>query len=424
MTATEPVSVSPRSVSSLLREERVVGRWLSAELASTIGDQFLIVALAVMASQQGPVAAGFVLGVGTIPAVLTTLVSGAVVDRIGYRAAMLAADIGRLAVLLVGGTVLLGDPAGVATLATIAALTGIFGAFYDPAAVALAPSLVPAKDLQTVFAARMTATRSAMLVGAPLAGLTVAVWGGAVAVLLDCATFALSALVVLTLPRPSPRPDQGEGATMLASVLAGYRYIGTHRLLMPALLIFAVLEFGLTGPVNVGLPLMAQGQGWSATMVGTMLALFGAGATVGPALCLHATRLARNAALPLGLGAVTFAAAGLALLPVAGSRITASLVAFGLGLGSSWLASLVVPALQADCDAAYLGRFGGAMTFSFQSVTPLSMMATGYGVHLLGLAATFTASACLAIAACAAIYLVPIVRAAATSATTAQLDDA
>lgn len=423
MTTTEP-AVSPRSASRLLREERVVARWLSAEFASTIGDQFLIVALAVMASQQGPVAAGFVLGVGTIPAVLTTLLSGAVVDRIGYRTAMFGADVGRLVVLMMGGYVLLFDPGGVATLATIAGLTGFFGAFYDPAAIAFAPSIVPAKDLQTVFAARMTATRAAILVGAPLAGLTVSKWGGAVAVFLDSATFALSALVVLTLPRPASHPDHGESTSVLASILAGYRYIFVHRLLMPALLIFAVLEFGLTGPVNVGLPLMAQGQGWSATVVGTLLALFGAGATVGPALCLHTTRLARNAALPLGLGAVTCAAAGLALLPAAGSRAATSLVAFGLGLGSSWLASLVVPALQAACDPTYLGRLGGAMTFTFQSVTPLSMMATGYGVHIFGLTATFAVGAGLVACACAAMILVSTVRAAATDGATAQLEDA
>ena len=96
------------------------------------------------------------------------------------------------------------------------------------------------------------------------------------------------------------------------------------------------------------------------------------------------------------------------------------MVAFGLGVGSSWLASLVVPALQAACDPAYLGRFGGAMTFTFQSVTPLSMMATGYSVHLVGLLATFTVGATIAIAACAAIHLVPAVRVTADGAAAQQ----
>lgn len=367
-------------------------RWIVAEFFSSAGDQFLIVTLAFLAAQKGAAQAGFVLASGAAASAVAAVAAGAVVDHIGYRHAMLVADLGRGLSLILTAVIWRSYPPDALALSATAAIVGILGAFYEPGAIALGPTLAPTDSLSTLHASRSTSLRGGMLLGALAAGACISHLPAWAMLLVDGGTFGITALAVWSLPKMSEREDTQDRPTsfQMSSIAEGYRYIGRHRVLWASLGTLALLEFGATGAVNIGVPTLVTQRAWSASVIANGLAAFGLGALVGPLLSLAIRRTdGRRSAAAI----VVISAIGVATLRVPTGAAWVLTVLFTTGLAASGAANVVVPAMQASCTPRFLGRMGSALSLTLEGVTPASMLVAGLVAQLAGLAHMFLVSA-------------------------------
>ncbi|GIG89131.1 MFS transporter [Plantactinospora endophytica] len=178
----------------------------TAVVISRLGDALRTPALALLAAalSRDPRAVAAVVVAGQLPPLLFGLVGGVYADRWDRRRTMATVD-GLRAVLVAGFALLVatGDT-GIVALVGCAFLLASLGVVFDAAAFAVLPGIVPAERL-AVANGRLQAGAAVAggFVGAPLAGVLF-VLAAALPFAVDAATFAVAALLALTL-KPATR---------------------------------------------------------------------------------------------------------------------------------------------------------------------------------------------------------------------------
>jgi MFS family permease len=163
---------------------------------------------------------GVVLAAGVVPQVLFMIGAGVLADRLGRRPVMLAADVGRMAVMATMAALLFTAPLHVWVYAVLAALRGTGDALFTPALGGLRSEISAPDRLPDANALLEVVESAAMVVGPALAGTLIVAISSAAVVAVDAATYGVSviALVLLRVP-PAPRPvgtarrDLAEGWT-------------------------------------------------------------------------------------------------------------------------------------------------------------------------------------------------------------------
>jgi len=365
-------------------------RWLIGFGLSLLGTQVYFIALGWTAAQITTAAdAGLIVAAGSVPRVAVLIVGGAIADRFGAKRLVILSDTSRTVIMLALACILLVGRPSVIMLLALAVAFGIVDGLFLPATGSLPPRLVDREELARLQAMRSTVQRASIVIGAPLAGWVVAQYGISAAFSLNVVLFGFSVLALaLTSLRPrrsavvldevankSPKRSLGH-ETLLADVAAGVRYVRSHGLLAPLLLVIAVSEFGFTGPVNVGLPLLAKAQDWSVAGVGWVLGGFGAGAAGTSLAIVFIGRLPRAGLLcclsipPMGAAA--------AAIGFASTVWWATAAAFILGLGSGIIGSLLNALVQTVTEMEQLGRVMALSTLATSGSMPISFALTGF----------------------------------------------
>jgi len=382
--------------------------WLGQAISS-LGDPLQTVALAwlVLDRTGSAVALSAALLGMTIPRGALTLFGGALVDRIGPRQVVLWSDTVRavavagLAGLAVAPSFALWPWALAAVLAVYGAASGLFA----PAIQSITPRLVPAAELQSAVAVREATAQMAVLVGAPLAGAVVAVVGPAAAFGLNAASFGAAAVATRSVPAaqgPRETADHdcqvrsGVATTsamsgglrgLLAEAFAGLGVVRQHTWLTALVLIEAVCNLVGSGPLTIGLPLLARGPlAAGSAGYGLLLAAAGAGHVVGMLLLAGRRPMARRGqryCLLIVAQAPLFA--GLAVAP-----FWLALALLGLsGLLNGVVLVMFLNMLQTRVEAAVLGRVMGVVSLAFYGLGPVSQAAAGPLVAMVGPGALF-----------------------------------
>ncbi len=362
-----------------LRRDRRVQVWVGAVALSSVGDVAWYIGLAWTAAQvAGPVAAGLVMGIGTVPKALFLLVGGAVADRWDARRTMVATHAGRVVVLLTGVAVAETSVVSLPLLVVVALLFGALDALHDPASGTMPRQLVRPDDLAATAAMFQLGGRVATLVGAPLGGLVVATGGLTAVMLLDAATFAVIAVVLVVVVHPRFPLERSTGTGVLADLRAGLGYL--RRTANVRVLVLAISGLNLfVGPVlAVGLVLRTDEDGWGAGSLGLFQAAVGAGAAVGAIVAVRwrPRRPARVGLLMLVGQAAACAAVG--VVPYAG--VLAAMLTIGVTAGLA--SALVSGAFQRAVDGPYLGRMYSIVALGDNVLMPVAM--TGFGALAAG----------------------------------------
>jgi MFS family permease len=233
----------------------LTGRFLGV-LAT--GSQTIVIAWEVyeIARRTMPVAeAAFVVGmiglVQFLPLFALTLVAGEAADRYDRRhilavcyVCQLITSAGLAARSWFGG-------GGLWSIFAVAALFGCFRAFFQPAASALGPMLVPHRLLPRAIATNSLAAQLASILGPALGGLLCAlspVLGYGASALL----YTLAAACALLI-RAETRPAIEATRSRVAQIREGLRYLWGNKLVLGAISLdlFAVLLGGATGLLPV-----------------------------------------------------------------------------------------------------------------------------------------------------------------------------
>ncbi len=219
-----------------------------------------------------------------LPALVLMLVTGLAADRFNRRIIM-AICLGVELACALGFLVFVNTKAdAVWPIFAILVALGTARAFWNPAAQSLAPNLVPAEALANAITVNTSAWQSASIIGPAVGGLLYGVAPG-LAFGTGAGLLVIALVCVLMIPRPANR--QSHQATSLETMLAGFRYIFTQKVVLGAISLdmFAVLMGGAVallpiyakdilhaGPQELGLLRAAPGVG--AILMGLVLTRF------------------------------------------------------------------------------------------------------------------------------------------------------
>ena len=213
---------------ALLREPAFRRFWAGQSI-SLFGDQITLLALplaAVLVLHASPADMGLLTGAALAPHLLLSLGVGPWIDRQPHRRRiMIAADIGRAALLV---SIPAADAAGALTMAQlygIAFATGALSVFFD---VSYATVFVAVSGRERILEANslLTQSRAFSFVGGPtVAGFLVQLLTAPVAVLADAATFVASAFFLARVKAPEPPVEEEEPAPLKTRLLQGARFI-------------------------------------------------------------------------------------------------------------------------------------------------------------------------------------------------------
>lgn len=277
--------------------------WLAAEALSLTGTRVSMIAipLFVLETTGSATKTGLVALAETLPLVLFKVLGGPVIDRVGARRVAVTCDLASLVV--VGSIPLLYDvgwlpfPAFLALVAAAGALRGPG----DGAKHALVPALVSQAGVPMERATGLASTveRTASMAGAAIAGVLVAAVGGANALLVDAASFGLSAVVLLWATKGMTSTGSTVGADAdpspyVVQLKAGWDFLRGDRVLLGITVMVALTNLLDAAFVSVLMPVWAVESGNGAALLGLVFAVFSGASALG-ALCaaMWAERLPR-----------------------------------------------------------------------------------------------------------------------------------
>ena len=255
----------------------------SARAVSHLGDSLGLVALMLHVAQttgQALAVAALLLAGDFAPALLGPL-TGTVADRLDRRRVMVGCE-------LVQGALVVAVALWLPSLPLLLGLVGlraVAGQVFQPASRAAVPAVVAEGDLERANAAVGVATNGGETLGPLVAALLLPVLEVRGVLLVDAASFLVSAALLGFLPAlPGPGRGPGPRPSFLADAAGGLRYLRGQAVVRVVALGY-VAVVACTGIDDVALVFLATGTfGAGEAAVGLLLAAVGIGLLAGYAL--------------------------------------------------------------------------------------------------------------------------------------------
>lgn len=335
--------------------------------------------------------AGVVAFCTMLPVVLSATVGGPVIDRIGRRRIGIVSDL--VCGAAVGAVPLL-EFAGVLRFWMLCGLMAVTGLFQAPGVTArgvLLPTLADSAGMALGRAAAWYdgASRCAGMIGSAVGGALIVVFGAQNVLLLDAATFAVSAALLafglrgLAEAQPRKRSGPASPRAYRRELAEGYRYVLATPLLLGICLMTLVTKGLDQSWSTVLLPVHVRENSAGSAELGLLNALFSVGALTG-ALAYGAVsgRVRRRptftiAFLAGGLPRFLVAAVTGSVAPLA---VTMAVEGLAFGVINPILATVTYETVPQELRSRVLS----VTTASVLVVTPLGGLAAGFFVDTAG----------------------------------------
>jgi MFS family permease len=320
-----------RKLLSDLRGQSRARAFLLTYLQSSLGTGAAAVALFVLAYDREPTpwAITLVLLAYDLPPGLLGPFVGALVDRVSRRWCVIAADLIR-----VGAFAGIAVVDSVEATAAFAFVAGAATALYRPAALAALPSLVPEERLPVVTSLYGSLTDVGRTAGPALAAIGFPLFGGEGIMLVNAATFAISAVVLSTLSfgQKVASDDDADERSFVREVREGLA-VATSSPLVRAVVIASSAIILFASMLNVAELPLARDLGAGASAFALLLTAQGIGVVAGSLSGARRGGLGEyKGRYVLGAAAVAAGLIAMSLLPWYGAVLVA-FVAFGIGNG-------------------------------------------------------------------------------------------
>jgi MFS family permease len=370
----------------------------------------LLPLVAVLVLDAGAFAVGLLTAAAWLPWLVIGLPAGAWIDRLPPRAVMIVADVVAAAAI---GSVPLAAALDVLTLphlVGVALATGTSSVFFRTAYAVYLPQVVPAHQLEAANG-RLIGTESAMHVAGPGVGGAIAQAVGAVGgLVLDAATFLVSALC-LWRARPehaAPRPS-APSSSLAARIREGVAFVASDRYLRWFVVVGGISNFGITGYGALLVLFLVQDVGLSPFGIGVVTMIGSCGGLLGAAVAARlssrlgsarATVLLMVTAGPPAV-AVGLGADGAAVVwVVAGQFLVGLAVVAGNVLRGAWRQRYVPQHL--------MGRVVTTSQFVNFGTMPLAGLTAGVLGDLIGVRETIVLMAAVHCAASLSVLRSPL----------------
>jgi MFS family permease len=328
-----------------------------------------------------------VLALGGIPRAIFMLVGGVATDRIPPRTILLICDWINFGLSGLAAALVFTGWMQVWMLYILSLLTGLLSGFVIPAANSIVPHLVPAEDLQAGNSITIGSSQLAGFLGPSLAGIIIGSYahsslGIAIAFAVDGITFGVSA-AALGLMRggrsamPSGKPEGGKRG-VFSAIWVGVKYLWTHGNLRFLFTVMMAVNFLFTGPLVVGIPVLAdQRLVGGARAFGFLMSAYSGGNLLG---ALIAGALPRPSGRWLSKFTVvlltTFGAVLLGMGWITLTWVDAALMLL-LGIGNGYIGLIIFSWIQQRTPKEMLGRMMSMMSLASMGLVPISMALAG-----------------------------------------------
>ena len=372
---------------------------------SAIGDQFTLVALPwlVLKLTGDPAALGLVLATMALPRAAFMLIGGAVVDRMSPRRVLLGARainallVSLLAVLVLAGMIQMW------MIYAIALGIGLSTAFAYPAGSAILPQLIQPQQLQPANALFMGMRQLSMIVGPVIAGLLINVGAHAdhaksvadasglgLAFGIDAVSFLFSLGSLMLVRIHSDHHPKVPVGSVLSNVASGIRNIWADLPLRAFILYAAVISVFVGGPIQVGLPVLADTRlDLGAASLGILMTANGGGMLVGSFLSGVAGKLVRGRLGLMVLGIDSLAGLALATMALVHSTFAGAVLLACTGVLGGIAQIAIVSWIQRRVAPEMMGRTMSVLMFTFMGLGPLSAAIAGSLLKVISLPSLF-----------------------------------
>ncbi|HEX5167182.1 MAG TPA: MFS transporter [Thermomicrobiales bacterium] len=300
-------------MSSINRRRLPLYGLLTANLISRVGNNLTNIAIPwfVLATTGSAAKTGLVAAAGILPIIVTGVLGGPLIDRLGYKRTAVISDVASgVNVALIP---LLYSTVGLPfwALLTLVLLGAVLDSPGNAARVSLMPDLagLAAMPLERANSIIMIAGRTSAMLGAPLAGLLIATIGSSNLLWIDAISFGISAVVLVTTIPNRVAAAVSETAVQagislrayLAEIIDGFRFMRRDGLILWLTVGFSLGSL-LAEPVySVIMPVYAKEVYGSALDLGLMYSALGAGSILGATLfAVFGHRMPRRATMLTG----------------------------------------------------------------------------------------------------------------------------
>lgn len=322
---------------------------------SFFGSQITTLALPLLAALTlgaTPGQLGLLVAAGAAPDLLISLVAGVWVDRLRRRPLLIAADLGRAALLLAIPLAALLDLLDIWLLVAVAFGNGLLTTLFGIAYLSYVPALVPREALVEANGRLQISSSAADVAGPGLAGTLIQVITAPVAILIDACSYLLSGLLIWRIRAVEPPPVEAR-AGLWSAIGVGLRTVWHAPLLRALAGTTSTYNFFDSFLTAVYILFLTRHLGLSPVAVGAVFAVGGVGGLAGATI---AAPIARRLGVGRTLAAAIFVA-GLGELAIAlagGPRLVA-------------LSLVIVAEATVQCAAAIFGVTGVSLR---QAATP------------------------------------------------------
>ncbi|MEQ4722556.1 MFS transporter [Nonomuraea sp. B19D2] len=293
------------------RGTSVFWRWWTAGTISAVGSAVSAVALPLTALTVVNASAfemGMIVAASYVAWIVIGLPSGVLVQRLPMRRVQIGADLARAAAVISIPLAWWLDCLTVTQLVIVALVISFANVIFDVANSTFLPSIVSKEQLQSRNSLTSGTQATTQLGGPSVGGLIVQVLGAVPTLLVDAASYLVSALLLRTLPeRRAEAPDRWP--PVRAMIREGWRFVVHHPVMGPCMWA-ATAANTVCGAQHALYALYLVRELHAAPgLVGLLLAADGVGTLIGAALTNHITARLGTARALIAAGFVSLAGA-------------------------------------------------------------------------------------------------------------------
>ncbi len=399
-----------------LRRNRAFMLLWSAATVSVFGSFVTRIALpfvAILTLSAGPAEVAVLRSLELVAALLVGFVVGAWVDRLRRRPVMIVADLVRAVLLGSIPVAAMGGWLSLPQVFVVAALAAVMTTFFDVADRAYLPTIVDRSELVRANGA-LTATSAAVEFTAfGVAGFLVNLLTAPLAILIDAASFVLSAVLLGGIRRPEPPPPPAsDREPVLHEIAEGLRLV-VHDPILRGLLAGVMGLAAMWGIFGATWLLFVTDElHLDPAVIGVIAALGGLGSLAGALLAERAVR--RYGLGRLVILSLVVAAIGNLLIPLAPAGLPIVAVAFLLGqqiIGDTAVTVFDVTEVsvrQARVGDRQLGRVNATVRVAMVLAQLAGTIAGGLVAETLGLRTAAFLAPVFALLGAGIMWLTPV----------------
>jgi MFS family permease len=367
----------------------------SGQSISQIGSAVTVWALpltAVFALRASVTQVGLLTAASSVPYVLAGLLAGAWVDRVRRRPLLVAADVGRAALLLSIPLAAMLGRLSIGQLYVVAFANGLLRVLFDVAYTSFLPSVVAPNQLLEGNSKLEASGAVANIAGPGLAGVLVQLFTGPIALLGDALSYVASFVsLAFMYVHESPARSEREARAWLGEVWSGIGVVIRHPLLRALAIGNGLFGFFDTMLIAIYVPYLVRSLAVPSAGIGIIFTVAGLGGLLGAGA---AERIARRAGIGRTiLGGMLVAGLAEVLIALAQGPIALASVLVIAGeagvQGGDVVSSIVGRSLQQRIVPDWLrGRVSATTRVISSGLAPLGAIVGGWSGDHVGLRPT------------------------------------